>query len=213
MEKLKNNKIIRALLVAKNIICWTLIACLALLLVMMVYSRIKGEVPTIFGYSILRVSTGSMEPELMVGDVILDKNVSDIKTIEVDDVVTYRGSGELSGKLVTHKVIKAPYLADDGTYYLQTKGVANEIADDEISADRVESIMVCKIPHLDTLYNLFLSPWGLAIFIVLILLIFFDELVNFFRVLTGNTTSAKDATDINEIIERLSNENNENKEK
>lgn len=145
----------------------------------------------------------------MVGDVILDKNVSDIKSIEVDDVVTYRGSGELSGMLVTHKVIKAPYLADDGTYYLQTKGVANEIADDEISADRVESVMICKIPCLDSLYNLFLSPWGLAIFIVLILLIFFDELVNFFRVLTGNTTSAKDATDINEIIERLSNENND----
>lgn len=209
MEKLKNNKIIRALLVVKNIICWTLIICLALLIVMMFYSRIKGEVPSFFGYSILRVSTGSMEPELMIGDVILDKNVSDIKSIEVDDVVTYRGSGELSGMLVTHKVIKAPYLADDGTYYLQTKGVANEIADDEISADKVESVMICKIPYLDSLYNLFLSPWGLAIFIVLILLIFFDELVNFFRVLTGNTTSAKDATDINEIIERLSNENND----
>ena len=189
--------------------------CLAFLIVMMIYSRIKGEVPSVFGYSILRVSTGSMEPELMVGDVILDKDVDDVQSIKVDDVITYRGSGELSGMLITHKVVKAPYLAEDGTYYLQTKGIANEIADKEISADKVVSVMVCKIPQLDALYNFFLSPWGLVIFIVLIVLIFFDELVAFVRALTGNTKSAKDATDINEIIERLSaeNKNKDDKEK
>ncbi len=195
------------MLAIKNIICWTLIVCLAFLIVMMIYSRIKGEVPSVFGYSILRVSTGSMEPELMVGDVILDKDVDDVQSIKVDDVITYRGSGELSGMLITHKVVKAPYLAEDGTYYLQTKGIANEIADKEISADKVVSVMVCKIPQLDALYNFFLSPWGLVVFIVLIVLIFFDELVAFVRALTGNTKSAKDATDINEIIERLSAEN------
>ena len=215
MEKLKRNKAVRILLAIKNIICWTLIVCLAFLIVMMIYSRIKGEVPSVFGYSILRVSTGSMEPELMVGDVILDKDVDDVQSIKVDDVITYRGSGELSGMLITHKVVKAPYLAEDGTYYLQTKGIANEIADKEISADKVVSVMVCKIPQLDALYNFFLSPWGLVVFIVLIVLIFFDELVAFVRALTGNTKSAKDATDINEIIERLSaeNKNKDDKEK
>ena len=215
LEKLKRNKAVRILLAIKNIICWTLIVCLAFLIVMMIYSRIKGEVPSVFGYSILRVSTGSMEPELMVGDVILDKDVDDVQSIKVDDVITYRGSGELSGMLITHKVVKAPYLAEDGTYYLQTKGIANEIADKEISADKVVSVMVCKIPQLDALYNFFLSPWGLVIFIVLIVLIFFDELVAFVRALTGNTKSAKDATDINEIIERLSaeNKNKDDKEK
>lgn len=109
-------------------------------------------------------------------------------------------------------MVKAPYLSEDGTYYLQTRGIANEIADKEITADRVVSIMVCKIPHPDALYNLFLSPWGLVIFIALIVLIFFDELVAFVRALTGNTKSAKDATDINEIIDRLTAENKENKD-
>ena len=76
------------------------------------------------------------------------------------------------------------------------------------------SVMVCKIPQLDALYNLFLSPCGLVIFIALIILIFFDELVAFIRALTGNTKSAKDADDINEIIERLSAESqNENDDK
>lgn len=180
---------------------------------MMLYSRIRGEVPSVFGYSILRVSSGSMEPELMVGDVILVRETQDVQDIKLDDVVTYEGSGELSGMLVTHKVIKVPYIAEDDTYYLQTKGVANEIADREISADRVVSVMICKIPHLDALYNMFLSPWGLVIFVALILLVFFDELVAFVRALTGNSKSAKDAADINEIIERLSAENKENNDK
>lgn len=214
LEKLKKNKAVRVLLAIKNIICWVLIVCLALLIVMMLYTRIKGEVPSVFGYSILRVSSGSMEPELMVGDVILDKNIDDVQSIRIDDIVTYKGSGETDGLLITHKVIKAPYKADDGTYYLQTKGIANEIPDNEISVDRVVSVMVCKIPQLDALYNLFLSPCGLVIFIALIILIFFDELVAFIRALTGNTKSAKDADDINEIIERLSAESqNENDDK
>lgn len=213
MEKLKKNKFVRVLLTIKNVICWAMIVCLALLIVTMIYTRIKGEVPSVFGYSILRVSSGSMEPELMVGDVILDKNVDDVQSLKVGDVITYEGSGELSGMLVTHKVIKAPYQSEDGTYYLQTKGVANEVADKEISADRVVSIMVCKIPQLDALYNLFLSPWGLLIFIVLIVLIFFDELVAFVRAVTGNSKSAKDAADINEIIERLTAENKNNNDK
>ena len=136
MEKLKKNKAVRVLLAIKNIICWVLIVCLALLIVMMLYTRIKGEVPSVFGYSILRVSSGSMEPELMVGDVILDKNIDDVQSIRIDDIVTYKGSGETDGLLITHKVIKAPYKADDGTYYLQTKGIANEIPDNEISVDR-----------------------------------------------------------------------------
>lgn len=213
MEKLKKNKFVRVLLTIKNVICWAMIVCLALLIVTMIYTRIKGEVPSVFGYSILRVSSGSMEPELMVGDVILDKNVDDVQSLKVGDVITYEGSGELSGMLVTHKVIKAPYQSEDGTYYLQTKGVANEVADKEISADRVVSIMVCKIPQLDALYNLFLSPWGLLIFIVLIVLIFFDELVAFVRAVTGSSKSAKDAADINEIIERLTAENKNNNDK
>lgn len=52
-------------------------------------------------------------------------------------------------------MVKAPYLSEDGTYYLQTNGIANEIADKEITADRVVIADDSKIPHLDALYNLF----------------------------------------------------------
>ena len=57
---------------------------------------------------------------------------------------------------------------------------------------------------------MFLSPWGLVIFLLLIILIFLDELINFIRVLTGN---GKPKADINDIIKRLQEEERLEKEK
>jgi predicted PurR-regulated permease PerM len=90
---------------------------------------------------------------------------------------------------------------------LQTQGVANEVADEPISGDTVRAIMVCKIPYIDAIYNIFLSAWGLLIFILLLILIFIDEIINIVKILTGNDTSAEDTEDINTIIERLQKEN------
>ena len=155
--------------------------------------------------SVLRVSTGSMQPELMIGDVILGKSVDNPTALKVGDIITYRGSGQTEGLLVTHKVVVAPYKTADGTYKLQTKGIANDASDPEISTDDVLYIMVCKLGFIDTLYNLFLSPWGLLIFIAVLLLIFIDELIVIIRILTGHDKSLKDG-DINEIIDRLQKE-------
>lgn len=104
-----------------------------------------------------------MQPELMIGDVILGKSVDDPTALKVGDIITYRGSGQTEGLLVTHKVVVAPYKTADGTYKLQTKGIANDTPDPEISTEDVLYIMVCKLGFIDALYNLFFSPWGLLI--------------------------------------------------
>jgi signal peptidase len=184
-----------------------MIILLALMVVFFLTSRVKGDTPTLFGYSVYRVSSGSMEPELMTGDVILDKEVDDVSTLQVGDVITFEGKGNLDGLIVTHKVIVAPYTDENGELMLQTKGVANDVADEPISGDTVRAIMVCKIPYIDTIYNIFLSAWGLLIFVLLLILIFIDEIINIVKILTGNDTSAEDAEDINTIIERLQKEN------
>ena len=93
---------------------------------------------------------------------------------------------------------------------LQTQGVANDTPDHPIKISQVKAKFVAKIPLVNSLYNLFLSPWGLVIFLLLIILIFLDELINFIRVLTGN---AKPKADINDIIKRLQEEERLEKEK
>lgn len=198
---MKKNKVFRIIKLIKNIICWTLIVILVFTLVLFFTSRINGSTPSVFGYSIFRVSSGSMEPELKVGDIILDKVVENPEDLKVGDVITFK-SDDYGDLLVTHKVIKAPY-ADNGKLMLQTKGVANELEDNPISTDKVKGIMICKVDYLDTVYNVFLSPWGLLILIALIIIIFFDEIITIVKILTNNDKSVKDADDINEIIDRL----------
>ncbi len=206
--KKQESKLRKTLRIIKNVLCWGVLAILVLTVVVFMSSKVNGKAPTFFGYSILRVSTGSMEPELMIGDVILGKSVDNPNDLKVGDIITYQGSGQTEGLLVTHKVITAPHKTEDGTYKLQTKGVANDAPDPEISTDDVRYIMVCKLGFIDTLYNIFLSPWGLLIFIAVLLLIFVDEIVVIIRILTGHDKTAKDG-DINEIIDRLQREKQE----
>lgn len=201
---MKKNKVFRIINLIKNIICWTLIVVLVFTLVLFFTSRINGSTPSVFGYSIFRVSSGSMEPELMVGDIILDKEVDNPEDLKIGDVITFK-SNEYDDMLVTHQIIKAPY-EENGKLMLQTKGVANDLADKPISADNVKGIMICKVDYLDTVYNIFLSPWGLLILIALIVIIFFDEIITIVKILTNNDKSVKEADDINEIIDRLQTE-------
>ena len=198
---MKKNKVFRIIKLIKNIICWTLIAVLVFTLVVFFMSRINGSTPSVFGYSIFRVSSGSMEPELMVGDIILDKTVDNPEDLKVGDVITFKNN-DYGDMLVTHKVIKAPY-EENGKLMLQTKGIANEVEDKPICVDNVKGIMICKVDYLDTVYNVFLSPWGLLILIALIVIIFFDEIITIVKILTNNDKSVKEADDINEIIDRL----------
>lgn len=194
----KRFKVIKGIV---NVLCWILVVIIVFTVALSLITRINGETPSVFGYSIFRVSSGSMEPELMVGDIILDKAVKNPEDLKVGDVITFK-SNDYGDMLVTHKVIKAPY-EENEKLMLQTKGIANDLADKPISVDNVKGIMICKVDYLDTVYNIFLSPWGLLILIALIVIIFFDEIITIVKILTNNDKSVKDADDINEIIDRL----------
>ena len=173
-------------------------------------TRFTGGTPSLFGYTLQRVSSGSMVPELEVGDVILSRNVGESDELKVDDIITFDGSDQFGEKNVTHRIIVAPYEAN-GVVMLQTKGDANDIVDNPIEFSRVKSIVLKKLSFLRTIYDMFLSPWGLIIFIALLLLVFFDELMNIIRIATGNYRD-EDEESISEIIERIQREDMEKAE-
>lgn len=201
--KLKLKKVFR---IFRTVLCWLCIALLLIVVISLVTAKIQGSYPSVFGYSIYRVSSGSMEPELEVGDVILGKSVKDPMEIKVGDVVTFKGSGELSGMLITHQVIVAP-AEEDGVIMLQTKGIANDIPDSPINADRVVSVVVCELEFLEHFYNFFFSPWGLLTIIALIILVFIDEVIAIIRNVKGYDVK-REKKDINDIIGRIKSEDN-----
>ena len=87
----------------------------------------KGFV-TIGGYSTFRVVTGSMEPTISTGALLVCKDTS-IEKIEKDDIVCYRSkTAEIYGSIVTHRVVSVQ-TDEDGERYLETRGDANLSSD------------------------------------------------------------------------------------
>ena len=80
------------------------------------------------GYMMFRVVTGSMEPTIPVGALLVTKEV-EIETIRMDDIVCFRTqAAEIWGKIVTHRVVNI-WETEYGERLLETKGDANLVAD------------------------------------------------------------------------------------
>jgi signal peptidase I len=74
--------------------------------------------PSLFGGRSLTVMSGSMEPALGVGDVVINSRVSPAE-VRVGDIVTFNDP-EGTGKLITHRVRQLRIV--DGTAKVVTKG-------------------------------------------------------------------------------------------
>lgn len=87
----------------------------------------KGFV-TIGGYSTFRVVTGSMEPTISTGALLLCKDTK-IENIQEGDIICYRSKvAEIYGSTVTHRVV-AVQTDEQGEIYLETRGDANVSSD------------------------------------------------------------------------------------
>ncbi|MBQ5398997.1 MAG: signal peptidase I [Ruminococcus sp.] len=167
--------------------------------------RLTGGTPSAFGYTVYRVSSGSMRPELEVGDVILVHD-TDPMALQKGDIVTYDLLSDTSGNTITHRVTKPPF-EKDGDYYIRTKGDANSYEDNDISITRVRGTLVCKISILSALYNFFITPVGLLTIILLIVLAFFNEIVNLVKAIMGIGFEEEKKESVQDIIERYQKEN------
>jgi len=77
--------------------------------------------PGMLGYHSLTVLSGSMEPTVHVGDVVVERSISPLDA-RIGDIVTFREPGD-QHILITHRV-RAIHVAA-GNVYFTTKGDAN----------------------------------------------------------------------------------------
>ena len=111
-------------------------------------SRLAGDsVPMPFGVGAAVVLSGSMEPELSVGDLLFVKASEDY---EVGDVVVYQ-SGRMA---VTHRIVS---LTEDEVI---AKGDANNTEDDPITPEQIKGEVVFAIPLVGYVANAIKSPIG-----------------------------------------------------
>ena len=102
---------------------------LAVVLCFLVVTQVltKGYV-SLFGHSLFRVVTGSMEPEIPVGAILLAKEV-EITELRIGDIVCFFSlePGRF-GQIITHRIVNI-LISEDGLLLLQTKGDANLVTD------------------------------------------------------------------------------------
>lgn len=207
-DEAKRSLSARIVLIVKRVLLSIVIAVFAIAIISFIVVRVNGGTPDVFGYSIQRIVSGSMIPTFQVGDIILCKNVSSPEEVDVDDIVTFKGGSEFEYNNVTHRVVAAPMVNNEGEYVLTTKGDANDKVDPEIPFSSVHSKYITRIDFLNRFYEFFMSPLGLLVFIAALLIIFFDELLTVVKVLTGNYVEEEDES-LGEIMDRLKAEEEE----
>ena len=65
-------------------------------------ARSRGEVPTVCGYQIYEVKTGSMVPTIPVKSLILSRIPKDAAKLAVGDIVTFQDNGVT----ITHRIVE-----------------------------------------------------------------------------------------------------------
>lgn len=99
----------------------------SVLVLLKVITTKQGEAPSIFGYSLFRVVTGSMEPQIPVDSLILVKR-EEASTLQVGDVISfYSRDPSLLGEVNTHRIVEIH--ENEGSLSFTTKGDANNIVD------------------------------------------------------------------------------------
>lgn len=133
----------RALNISGQVLFAALFAALAVSLASVYQAKLKGEVPRVFGaYSLFVVESGSMEPTLTVGSVIVSRQPRNPAALKAGDVVTFHTS---AGDVVTHRIIEV--VAGESVSY-RTKGdnLANSPDEELLAPERVIGVLVFKIP-------------------------------------------------------------------
>lgn len=123
------------------------------------------------GYRAYIVQSGSMEPAIPVGAVVIIKPSS---TYNAGDVITYSQNGKNN---VTHRIVETK----DGSFI--TKGDANEEADSvEVLADNIVGKSFLVLPYVGYLADFVKTPKGFVILVVIpASIVVYEEIKAVFR--------------------------------
>lgn len=140
------------------------------LLIIIGFFTISSNTKLFGHYLSFLVRSGSMEPTIIAGDIILIKNNPPYKK---NDVVTFR---DQTNRIVTHRIIQVA--GNESTPMYLTKGDANRSIDSgKVSLENILGKVVLVIPKIGFLVNFTKSMPGLIIMILSpVLLLIFDQL-------------------------------------
>lgn len=135
-----------------EIATWLVLA----VIVIMAFYIVTSNFNVFSGYRSYLVQSGSMEPAVMTGDIII---IHSQDNYVKNDVITFHGS---DSRVVTHRIIEI--LQKNGKSYFSTKGDANRSEDEDlITQDQIIGKISLVIPKLGYLVAFSKSLPGLII--------------------------------------------------
>lgn len=152
MRKLSKNVVLILIVIVVLINAWQL------------FSNIiwKDQLPAIFGYSQVIVLTGSMEPVISAGDLLI---IHREELYQEGDIISYWDNGSL----ITHRFIKN---TADG---IITKGDYNNVADRvPVQTDQIAGRVTVIIPGIGNIFMFFRTvPGRLLLLLAVVLFVCF----------------------------------------
>ena len=134
-----------------------------------------NEVPSFFGWKPFIVLSGSMETQILPGDVAVVKEI-DAKELKENDIIAFK---EDDNMVITHRIIEIIKDENGDTTY-KTKGDNNNEEDDGVvSPEQIEGIYKFRIGKVGNLALFVQTPVGMVICIsiplILLLLLQWKE--------------------------------------
>ena len=150
---------------------WSVVSTVLVVLVVLSAVFLMGS--RLLGYRVYTVISGSMEPELGVGDLVYVKPV-DPSEVQIGDDISFVLNEDLV--VATHRVIRI----DEQKQHFYTKGIANELEDtDPVHFNNLIGVVKFSIPLLGYVSDFIQHPPGMYITIaagaVLIILVFLPD--------------------------------------
>lgn len=130
---------------------------------MVFVTKVSGGEPSLFGYQLKTVLSGSMEPGIKTGSIIAVKPGGDMTRFIEGDVITFREKDET---LITHRVVEVIQSGENTLY--RTKGDNNNGVDLEpvLSDNIVAHYTGFTIPYIGYITSFAQSKNGAFLLII-----------------------------------------------
>lgn len=193
VKKMKKSKVFKWI---NRIVTGVLMVLLVSVAAMVIITKISGGEPTMLGYQIKTVLSGSMEPDIKTGSIIAVEPVSgsEKENFKEGDVITFMADED---KLITHRITEVKETKNDIMY--TTKGDNNNAPDSTpvLSDNAVAVYSGFTIPYIGYVSNFAQSKEGGALLLILPgLLLFGYSIITIWKALrdiddTKNTADVK----------------------
>lgn len=149
----------------KNIIEYIIIFVVILINGILIFQAKDNpnKTPSFFGKKAFVIISGSMIPEIQIGDIAIVNNTD---LCDVGDIIAFRRNSTV----IVHRIVKEMYVNDAVMY--QTKGDNNNVADAElVDISSIEGVYIGKIPYVGKILMWLYNNLAIVIVVIIIILI------------------------------------------